>query len=583
MAIFGRRNKRGHGLKPVTAGAISLAVIGVLIFFAWTQYNPLHHPFEFSATFESANNLKERSPVRIAGVEVGKVTKVEPVGDGNGAARVTMKIEDVGLPIHKDAQLKIRQRIFLEGNFFVDLQPGTAGAGEVAEGGNIPVNQTDTPVQFGQILTALQSDTRADLQTLLEEYGQNALGNGQPQGRSDAKTGAEYYNESLDSAPGAFRNAAIANDATLGRHPGDLQRVIRSQQKVFKALSTHPETLKDLITNLNVTFRALSSDEGALQATVPALRDTVVRGRPALAELDRALPTLRAFARDALPGTISSLPALRESRPFIHQARLLVSRNELRGLTADLRPTIPALARVNRETIPLLDETRALSACQNNVLVPFANAPIPDPDFPNNTGQPFYKQGPRGFVGLAGESRLFDANSPLFHIQFGTGPTTVVLGDRGQDFFAQAPEPPQGVRPIRPNRRPTFRPDVPCETQQPPDLNAPGGRPSRSVTPGPSSIIPGIVCDLIKGTLIPCPGTLARRQFDAGRRQLNAVTDHLRRSKAGQPSADPSNTTRTNWLGQLDELGLTATGQGHIVKKDDAAAKADPASRGDRW
>ena len=32
-----------------------------------------------------------------------------------------MEIDDKGLPIHKDATLKIRPRIFLEGNFFVDL------------------------------------------------------------------------------------------------------------------------------------------------------------------------------------------------------------------------------------------------------------------------------------------------------------------------------------------------------------------------------------------------------------------------------------------------------------------------------
>jgi ABC-type transporter Mla subunit MlaD len=583
MAIFGRRNK-GHGLKPVTAGAIALVVAGVFIFFAWTQYNPLHQPFEFTATFQSANNLKPRSPVRIAGVEVGKVTDVQPIGDAGGAARVTMQVEDVGLPIHKDAQLKIRQRIFLEGNFFVDVQPGTPGAGDLKDGGSVPINQTDTPVQFGQVLTALQSDTRGDLQILLREYARNALGNGQPLYKSKAKTGADYYRESLDQAPGAFINSSIANDATLGERPGDLQRVIRSQQKVFRALSTHPENLKDLVTNFNVTARALSSDESALQAFVPALRNAVVRGRPALAELDKALPTLRAFARDALPGAKSSLPTLRQSRPFIHQARLLVSQNELRGLTADLRPTIPALASVNRNSIGLLDESRALSACQNNVIVPFANTPIPDPDFPANSGQTFAKQAPRGLVGLAGESRLYDANSPLFHIQFATGPTTVVMGDRGQQFFAQAPEPPAGIRPIRPNKRPQMRPDVPCETQQPPDMNAPGGRPDRSVTPSPAtSLIPGVVCDLIRGTLIPCPGTTARRYYDRGKIQLNAIGDSMRRQIAGQPTADPANTTKANWLSQLGDLGLTATSDGHIVKKGSAAAKQDPGSKGGNW
>jgi hypothetical protein len=358
--------------------------------------------------------------------------------------------------------------------------------------------------------------------------------------------------------------------------------VIRSQQKVFKALSTHPENLKDLVTNLNVTARALSRDEAALQATVPALRDTVLRGRPALAELDAALPTLRAFARDALPGTISSLPTLRESRPFIHQARLLVSKDELRGLARDLRPTIPALARVNRGSIGLLDESRALSSCQNKVLVPFANTPINDPDFPQNSGQTFAKQGPRGFVGLAGESRLFDANSPLFHVQLGSGPTTIVQGDRGEDFFGQAPEPPAGVRPIRPNSKPKFRPDVPCETQQAPDLNAPGGQPNRSITPGPGNVT-GPICDLIGGALIPCPGTKQRKQYDAQEHQAAAIEDHMRRRKAGKPSADPMGTTYENWLAELDRLGLTATSKGKIVEKSSRAAKEDPADPEAGW
>ena len=37
-----------------------------------------------------------------------------------------MRIDDKGLPIHKDATIQIRPRIFLEGNFFVDVQPRVA-------------------------------------------------------------------------------------------------------------------------------------------------------------------------------------------------------------------------------------------------------------------------------------------------------------------------------------------------------------------------------------------------------------------------------------------------------------------------
>jgi ABC-type transporter Mla subunit MlaD len=530
----------------------------------FAKFNPFHNPYELHATFKSAQNLQQNSPVRIAGVEVGKVTDVQPIKGGNGAAQVTMEIEKNGLPIHKDATLKIRPRIFLEGNLFVDLQPGTPQAPAMKDGGTIPVNQTDTPVQFGQVLTALQSDTRKDLQTFLREYATNGLGNG---GKKGEKTGAQYYNEGLAAAPDAFKNASLANDATLGQQPGDLQRVIRSQQKVFAALSTHPESLKGLVTNLNDTAAALSADEASLQALVPALRDVVVKGRPALASVDAALPSLRAFAADALPGVRSSPQTLRESRPFIAQLRGLVSGPELKGLTADLRPTIPALAKLNHDTIPLLEENRALSACQNNVILPFAKTPIPDPDFPANSDQPFYKQSSRAFVGLSGESRLFDANSPLFHVQFSTGPTTVVYSDRGQNFFAQAPTAPSGIRPIRPKARPKFRPDVPCETQQPPNLNAPGGRPDRSVTPGPASLVPGVICDLIGGLLIPCPGTQNAKAYDKGKVQLNEILSFFKAKKKGKPAVDPLGTTRRNYLKQLSKIGQKTDEKGFVIPK----------------
>ena len=134
------------------------------------KQNPFANPYELHAVFDSANRLQERSPVRIAGVNVGKVTKVEPLEDGSGKARVTMEIDDSGLPIKEDAELKVRSRLFLEGNYFVDLHPGRPESAELDSGSTIGPNQTSAPVQYLQVLTALQSETRADLQRLLKEY-----------------------------------------------------------------------------------------------------------------------------------------------------------------------------------------------------------------------------------------------------------------------------------------------------------------------------------------------------------------------------------------------------------------------------
>ena len=120
------------------------------------------------------------SPVRIAGVEVGKVTTLEANGDG--AATVTMELRDDALPLHRDAALKIRPRILLEGNYFVDIQPGSPSAPRLDDGSTVPITQTATSVSLPEILAVLTTDTRNDLRTLLHEYGTKGLGNGGAEG-----------------------------------------------------------------------------------------------------------------------------------------------------------------------------------------------------------------------------------------------------------------------------------------------------------------------------------------------------------------------------------------------------------------
>jgi phospholipid/cholesterol/gamma-HCH transport system substrate-binding protein len=453
MALFRRaaRGPRHEGMSALRAGLIAIVVIAVLTYFGFTKSNPFAHPYELHAVFNNANNLQTNSPVRTAGVEIGKVTKVEPISTGQGAARVTMKIQKKGLPIHRDATVKVRTRIFLEGNFFVELSPGSPSSPVMPDGGTIPVQHTAAPVQFGQLLTALQSDTRRDLQVFLKEYSKGLSGKG-----------ATGFNESIRYWEPAYRDSALANDATLGQEPTkDLQRVLKGQQRTFAALDRDETALQGLVTNFNTTAEAFASQDQALSASVPALRDTLRAAQPALASLNDALPALRRFALDALPGVRSSNPTLTAAMPFIRQARLLMRPSELRGLAAELRRQVPNLVALNRTTVPILTETRALSACTNNVLVPFIRTPIPDVQGPDgahgNTNQLVRYQIQRSFPGLAGESRLSDGNNQQFHSSAVPAPTGV------------QPAPASVI-----NQPPPRRPDIPCETQEPPNLHAPG-------------------------------------------------------------------------------------------------------------
>src|SRR4051812_7670238 len=178
MARFGRKpsdapripRKDRSGANAFMVGALVLGVVLIGTYFGFTKHVPFTHGFRVKAVFPSANSIRSNSPVRIAGVNVGKVKKIERQ-PGTTAALVTMEIDKKGLPIHKDATLKIRPRIFLEGNFFVDVQPGTPGSPTIDDNDTIPLGQTATPVQLDQVLTALQQDTRKQLQSLLDNYG----------------------------------------------------------------------------------------------------------------------------------------------------------------------------------------------------------------------------------------------------------------------------------------------------------------------------------------------------------------------------------------------------------------------------
>ena len=365
--------------------------------------------------FRNVQSLKPRSPVRIAGVEVGKVTKVEPK-DG-GAADVTMELKDDALPIHDDARAQIRSRIFLEGNFFIDIQPGSPSTGDLEDGSTLPITQTASNVTLPDILDVLNSDVRTDLQTFLHEYGTVALQGG----------GAKAFNRAIKSFEPAYRYGALTNDALLGVDPDhDVQRLLRGQQKTFAALASNPQDLKELVTDLNITAGAIASQDTALEAAVPALRDTLREGYPALGELNAALPTLRTFAREAIPGVRSSVPALDAAIPWFTQARGLVQQSELKGLAADLRHAVPSLVKLNTRLVPFLQQLRALSSCTNHVLVPFVESDIPSIE-EGNSGHSVRAQINRSFVGLAGESRNFDANTPVFHIQ-GVNPFKLAIG-----------------------------------------------------------------------------------------------------------------------------------------------------------
>ncbi len=429
--IFGRHYR---GPSPWVIG-LAVAIVFTLGFYlAFTKHIPFTgRGYELHATFENATTLKPQSPVRIAGVNVGKVTSVSPA-KGN-MAEATFTISDAGLPIHRDATITIRPRLFLEGNFFLDLQPGSPSAPDMSSGSTIPVTQTATAVGLDQVLTSLQKDSRDSLQRALAGYGK-AL-NQKPTAAQDATqdpdvqglTGAEAINETFRYGGKAGRTTAIVNQALLGEHPHDLSNLIRGQRDVFKKLASTDGALPDLITNFNTTAGALASESTNLSASIRELAPTLEEARPSLQHLNEALPPLRRLAIELEPG-VRQLPAtIKAGSPWLVQTRKLLRQDELGGTAELLASAAPPLARTTHASLALFPQIGLTSRCVSHNLVPLGDQVIDNAGgaYPFATGQPVSREFLYGAASLAGESQGFDGNGSFVRFQTGGGPQDVEM------------------------------------------------------------------------------------------------------------------------------------------------------------
>jgi phospholipid/cholesterol/gamma-HCH transport system substrate-binding protein len=465
--------RRPPRVSAPVAGAISAVVVVFFCYFAFTRADPFSHLYELKATFQNAVNMRVDSPVRVAGVEVGRVTKIAPAGSGSSATTLTMQLTGAAPAIHSDATLKIRPRIFLEGNFFVDLSPGSPSARELGSGSTIGIAQTDDPVQFDQVLTGLQQRTRSNLQTLLHGYGSALYGKPARGARA-----AQSLNESLRYTPGALRGTAVVSQALLGQEPHDLSQLIAGAQRTSAKLVSREGALQDLITNFNTTTAALASEQTNLRETVALLPGVLERANTAFDALNRAFPPTRAFAREVLPGIRELGPTIDAAFPWIVQARALVSPSELEGLVRDLRPAVADLSTVVDDALPLLPQLDLVDRCALDVVLPTGNVKLNDP--PLTTGTENYKEFWQALVGLSGESQNEDGNGTYARFQIGGGTNTLSTGTigtgpqggTGPPLVGNFVLPPIGTRPARPAAKPPFNRTKACFTNTPPDLQS---------------------------------------------------------------------------------------------------------------
>jgi virulence factor Mce-like protein len=238
---------------------LSMVVLAALIVAAGTfiGYRHLFGSKVITANFASSAGIYSGDEVRVAGVEVGEITSVQPRG---ATVTLTMNI-DRRVPIPADARAVILQQNLVAARY-VQLAPAYESTGPVlADGAVIGIERTAVPVEWDEI--------KDQLMRLATDLGPEAGGAETPTGRF------------IDSAA----NAMDGN--------GDkLRQTLTQLSGVARVLADGGGNIVDIIKNLQTFVTALrDSDEQIVQfegrlATLSSVLDG------SRSDLDAALTSL---------------------------------------------------------------------------------------------------------------------------------------------------------------------------------------------------------------------------------------------------------------------------------------------------
>ncbi|WP_205699627.1 MlaD family protein [Conexibacter sp. SYSU D00693] len=293
--------------------------------------------------------LVPNGDVRLAGVKVGTVERITPRG---GAGVVEIAVDPDYAPIHRDARVRVRTKT-LVGENYLDLEPGSPRAGDLPDGGTLPLDQADEAVQLDKILSSFDRRTRAEVRRNLDGLGTALRGRG----------------EDANALFGAL-NPTVEQGATvmgvLRRQRAAFARVVQRTGQVLDVFGQRTEAVRALATQARRAAQAASSRDRELGETIDALPATLRQARttsgdlarfsrratPVLGDLRRATTDLEPVVRDLGPAAVDARRLFARLPRFIDRANPLL--DALAPFADRTRTAVPRLDGALRELNPLV-------------------------------------------------------------------------------------------------------------------------------------------------------------------------------------------------------------------------------------
>lgn len=271
---------RGH--RGRTVAKLTVYSAGCLVVLAWLVSLIGNVAFfadrtGYSAELADVTGLFRNDAVKIAGVEVGKVTSIELE---RGRAVVHFEVED-DVELRRSTEVGVRWRNVL-GQKYLYLYPGSEGP-PLKGGDRLPLSQSVESAEVGDFLNALGPFLQALDPADVNAFNRAVL---------EALQGNDGRVRRLLDNTATLASALGSLDAEVGRSIGNLDQVLG-------ALAERDDAL-------DATVRNLATLSETLAARNDVLQDAVVQ----FAAVQARLRTLLQESRGDLDGTIANLESV---------------------------------------------------------------------------------------------------------------------------------------------------------------------------------------------------------------------------------------------------------------------------------
>jgi len=253
----------------------------------------------YEAVLPEAAGLRPGNPVRVSGMDVGRVDSVELGGDGV-LVEFTVSETDVELGEHTTAEVSVDTVLGDKA-----LQLTSAGDGTLAEGATIPLERTSAPYDVNEALSDLQGTAEAiDVDKVagaLDQVARTVQG-ATPELRR-ALRGVGRISATISGRDEALRQLLDHADEftdILADRSGDMTDLIRQGNLLFAELVARRDDISSLLANLSAMAQQLSGfvedNEAELGSTLDGLNRVIDTLRDNKEDISATLSGLSVYA-----------------------------------------------------------------------------------------------------------------------------------------------------------------------------------------------------------------------------------------------------------------------------------------------